>query len=58
MHRFERLGDDVRDGEIAEPLLIGRDDEPGTLGRVAPRNRLFVRDRIVVPEFSFAEIRL
>jgi dTMP kinase len=46
----------VGDGEIAEPLLVRRNDEPGGVGRAAAAERVFVGGGIFVPEFPLFEV--
>ena len=44
LQRLKRLRDDLRDRQVSEPLVVGRDDEPGRLlgaafARAHPRTR-------------------
>ncbi len=48
----------MRHGKIPEPLLIRGNDEPGRVGGAATRERIFVGRGVIVPIFSFLEIRL
>ena len=47
------LHHDARDGQVAEPFVIGRDDEPWRIACAAARESVFVRSRVCVPEGPF-----
>src|ERR1700722_11556973 len=43
------LDDDARNGQIAEPLVIGWNDEPGRMLGAAARKRVFIGGHVVFP---------
>jgi hypothetical protein len=52
----ERVGEDVGDGQVAEPLPVRRDDVPGRLRGRAARQRLLVGGDVVVPALALLEV--
>src|SRR3989441_12683416 len=53
---FECLDQDLRHGEVAKPLLIGRNDVPRRFLCIASRDGVVVRALVVLPSFSLFEI--
>ena len=49
---FEGLHDNARNGEIAKPFVIGRNDEPGSIFGAAAGEHSFVGGDIIVPALS------
>ena len=49
---LHRVGDDLRDGEIAEPLVIRRDHVPGRVRRAGRVDRVLERLDVVVPKLA------
>ena len=55
-HVLHGVGDDLRHREIAEPLLIGRDDVPGGVLLRAVRQRVLESLDVIVPAIALAVI--
>ena len=55
---FHRSHDDVRDGKIAEPLVIGGNHKPGRFIGGAAIDRVFISRLVFFPVFSFQIISL
>src|SRR5580698_1089418 len=56
VHLLEGGGDDLRDGEIAKPLVIGGDDVPGSVVGAGLAKDGFIGANVVVPEFALAVV--
>src|SRR6266498_3423632 len=46
----------LRDGQVAVPLAVGRDDRPGGLGGAATVQGLLVGDGVVLPAVAFLPV--
>src|SRR5690348_5318675 len=53
---FQRFDDDARDGEVAEPYVIGGDDEPRSIFGAAARKGGLIGGDVVVPVLSFLQV--
>ena len=53
---LQGLDDDLGDGQVTEPLLVGRDDEPGGPLRAAFRQGLFIGLHIILPQLALLEV--
>src|SRR5690242_11454735 len=49
---FQRLHDDARNCEVAEPFVIGWNDEPRSIFGAAPRKGSLICGDVVVPALS------
>ena len=58
VQRFKVLDDNARDGQIAEPFVIGRNDEPGRMRRAATGERVFIGGHIILPESALLIVGL
>ena len=47
---FQVFHHDPRHGEVPEPLVVGRDDEPGRMFRATPGQGILISRHIIVPE--------
>ena len=56
VHVLKGGGDDLRDGEIAKPLVISGDNVPGSVVGAGLVEDGFVGANVVVPEFALAVI--
>src|SRR5437763_15518699 len=55
---LQSLHDDLRDSEVAEPFMIGGNDEPRRIFRTAARKDSFVGVDVIIPTLSFPGIGL
>jgi hypothetical protein len=52
----ERLAEDVRDGYVAEPLVVRRDDVPGSVLVAGAGEHVFIGGGVLVPEAALGEV--
>src|SRR4029077_821225 len=55
---FQSLHDDAGNGEITEPFMVGRNDEPGRVFGAAAGKDSLVGGDVIVTALSFRSIRL
>jgi hypothetical protein len=55
-HVFHGLGDDLRNGQVAEPLVVGGNDVPGRVLAAGLAQRLFVGFDVVGPELALGVV--
>lgn len=56
LQRLDGVGDDLGDGQVAEPFLICRDNEPGSGFGAAAAEDGFVGFGVVFPVFAFFQV--
>src|SRR5262249_37067524 len=57
-HLLQRVRDDLRDGEIAKPLVVGRDDVPGRVLRARLLHGVLERLDVGGPELALGVVGL
>src|SRR6266849_3249474 len=57
IHFFHRAGNDLRNGQIAEPLMVCRDDEPGGALGTRLSERILERLSVITPIIAFFVVR-
>src|SRR5271154_710391 len=55
---FHRVNNDLRDGEITEPLMVGWDHKPRRVARAASAEGVLIRALVACPVFSFGIVCL
>ena len=58
LHVLHRLGDDLRSRQVAEPLVIRRDDVPRRMRGAGFRQGLFIRFDVFRPQLALRVVRL